>query len=106
MFSPPTIVFGLCALVSSGQNAGGEPSGGASASHGFLVLVLGLGLLFGLVLVFVFVLVEAEVLLFVMVLVKVLVEVKAGGAWIELTGLLVEGKGDDDWIRSLSEILD
>ena len=84
MFSPPTIVFGLvefcftvCALESAGQDAGGEPSGGASASHGFLVL--GLGLLFGLVLVFVFVLVEAEVLLFVMVLVKVLVEVKAGG---------------------------
>ena len=92
--------------MSAGQGGGEEPSGGAPASHGFLVLVLVLGLLFGLVLVFVFVLVKAEVLLFVMVLVKVLVEVEAGGVWIELTGLLVEGKGDDDWIRSLSEILD
>jgi len=97
-----------------------------------LVIVVVLDLLFGLVLVLIEILVEVllfalvsdavlvevfvlilievlvEVLLFDLVLDEVLVEVGAGGAWIELTGLLllVEGKADADWKRSSSELLD
>ena len=109
VFLPPTVVFGLvefcftgCALLSAGQEGGeeGEATGGASATLGLLVLVL--DLLFVLVLVLIEVLVE--VLLFALVLDAVLAEVGAGAAWIELPGLLVEGKGDADWKRSSSEL--
>ena len=119
-------------LLSAGQDGGeeGEATGGASAPLGLLVIVSGLDLLFGLVLVLievlvevllfklvldavlvevlveVFVLVLIEVLLFDLVLDEVLVEVGAGGAWMVLTGLLVEGKEDADWKRSSSEVLD
>ena len=115
VFLPPTVVFGLvefsftiCMLLSSGQEGGeeGEATGGASATHGLSVIVVVLDLLFSLVLVLIEILVE--VLILALVLDAALVEVGAGGVWIELPGLLllVEGKGDADWKRSSSELLD